>query len=472
MLVDRVEPGLFEGDYREIAERVVEYWRQYNKPPGGAHLFDLVENSPNNDGVQNRKAKVHHQTIVAMCELHASPNFNAQYAVDKLAAFHREQTIKASLYKMADRFMAGGPDILADVEQMMQEALAGRDTPGDMELIPITEFSHTELSFFWRPFFPNSMLSVLSAKKGLNKTSIIIDIASNLSQAEEPLYTLYLSKESGAAGVLIGLMQAAGGDPSRLVAQAKRAADGTVGSALPDKLTPQEPARLESIVRQYNDVGKPVGLIAIEPVNSFVDATKANQDAGMRELLDRLALLADRLQVMIIVSTHWNKNEEARVRDRIIGSVAVVNVARSVNVVIDDPEAPGRRLLINLIGNYADPGEENVVGFRPKPAYGWWQLEWESEEEMFRLDEDEVDAMVKRRPEAGQKGRPRKLERAKELLRGWLQDGELPRRTIMSRAKQEHIGQRTLEAAKKECGITARPRGKEWFWGSPPPAAG
>jgi hypothetical protein len=193
----------------------------------------------------------------------------------------------------------------------------------------------------------------------MGKTTIIIDIAADLSRQGQ--YTLFITKEE-QPGPLKARMLAAKGEVDKLLFYGNRT-NGAVEYVPPNKLDDAELTKLENTVRHYAEAGTPISLIAIEPLSDFIDGNKYNSDPGIRELLSRLSLLANRHKAMIIPSVHWTKNTDLRIRDRIMGSVGIINVARSVNVLLRD-EQEGRRLLINLINNYGRDDEENCLGYR------------------------------------------------------------------------------------------------------------
>jgi hypothetical protein len=90
--------------------------------------------------------------------------------------------------------------------------------------------------------------------------------------------------------------------------------------------------------------------------------------------------------------------------------------------------------------------------------------EFEEEEEMFRFSEVEADALLATRAQARHKGRPRKIERAENLLQDWLQESELKRKDIEDLAVRHGIGWRTIEQAKQNIGVKANKRDGKQYW--------
>jgi predicted phosphoadenosine phosphosulfate sulfurtransferase len=93
-----VDPNLFEGDYRVIAERCIAYWKKYNIAPA-AHLDD--ELSDILDDGHNRKAPTFRRIMVAM--VHLNEEINVGYVIDKLTTFVRMQKLKSAILTSAEQ---------------------------------------------------------------------------------------------------------------------------------------------------------------------------------------------------------------------------------------------------------------------------------------------------------------------------------------------------------------------------------
>src|SRR5579862_2406127 len=96
-LLATVDPALFEGDYREIATRAIDYWRQQGEAPKHhtADLFaDILEDQ------QNRKAPTFRRILVMMLQL--SESINSAYVMTDLNRFITQQKMKATILRSAD----------------------------------------------------------------------------------------------------------------------------------------------------------------------------------------------------------------------------------------------------------------------------------------------------------------------------------------------------------------------------------
>lgn len=116
-----VNPDLFEGDYRLVAERFCAYWRKHKKPPGvhAADLFaDILEQT------NNRKARTF-ERILRNTQL-LSEDINAEYVMGALRSFTRLQEMKDAILKAAEKLQAGGDETITEVEAMLDSLLRAR----------------------------------------------------------------------------------------------------------------------------------------------------------------------------------------------------------------------------------------------------------------------------------------------------------------------------------------------------------
>src|SRR5580704_3905490 len=122
IVVNLIEPQLFEGELRTIVERCIDYWRQHNQAPK-QHTQDLVADII--DDPHNRKAQTYNNILIAMLEL--SENINADYVISKLTTFHRTQHLKDAVLRSAQRLEAEGELAITEVEEIWNDLLHTRE---------------------------------------------------------------------------------------------------------------------------------------------------------------------------------------------------------------------------------------------------------------------------------------------------------------------------------------------------------
>jgi hypothetical protein len=122
IVVNLIEPQLFEGELRIIVERCIDYWRQHSKAPK-QHTQDLVADII--DDPNNRKAQTYNNILVAMLEL--SESINGEYVVNKLSSFHRTQRLKDAVLRSAQRLESNNELAIAEVEEIWNDILHTRE---------------------------------------------------------------------------------------------------------------------------------------------------------------------------------------------------------------------------------------------------------------------------------------------------------------------------------------------------------
>lgn len=126
VVADMVDPALFEGDYRVIAERAVDYWRRYKRPPG-PHMSDLLSDIL--ESKNDRRAGTYRSVLIEMLRL--SEAINAKYAVDSLRAFVRVQKFQTAMVETMRKIQAQRELALPEVEEMWADLLRVRDATLD-----------------------------------------------------------------------------------------------------------------------------------------------------------------------------------------------------------------------------------------------------------------------------------------------------------------------------------------------------
>lgn len=115
----QVTPALFDENYREIAERALNYRRKYRKPPGLTHLDDLFGRL-----LAPGRAPRLRRIVFDLAEL--ARGINGDFVVSQTQTFIREQNIKAALVNANSRYEQGGDEVADDVEGILSAALRFR----------------------------------------------------------------------------------------------------------------------------------------------------------------------------------------------------------------------------------------------------------------------------------------------------------------------------------------------------------
>ncbi|MCI0550999.1 MAG: hypothetical protein L0287_08590 [Anaerolineae bacterium] len=201
-----IDTELFEGDYRLIAERCVEFWKVNNTCPG-AHTADIVA-----DILENKKdprANVIRNILLAMLRL--SENINKIYVMNKLREFVRLQQTKLTIRDVAERVQSKQEQSLQEVEDILNEFLRSKNVAFEAgsvladydKVITYIQSQHTEFSTGIQhldergitPARTEMMMYLAPAKSGKSWFLINVGKANMLARKKVVHITLEMSEE-------------------------------------------------------------------------------------------------------------------------------------------------------------------------------------------------------------------------------------------------------------------------------------
>lgn len=304
------------------------------------------------------------------------------------------------------------------------------------------------IRWLWKHYVPLGAVTVLQGDPGLGKSSILADLAARVTRgARAPLSevpmaagaVLMLTSEDSHAAVLRPRLEAAGADAARVLVMTEvlSTCDGRPRHvALSEHLGAIEAACAEHDVR----------LLIVDPVMSFIGGgIDAYSDYGVRQVLDGLAPLAQRLDLAVVLVRHFTKSRNGTAMHHGSGSIAFSGLARSV---LEVDETKTGRVLASVKRNY---------GPAPPPvAYGFVEVPGPFDQPVGRVQW--IGAPAARPAE------PSPLERALVFLNAQFADGPVPAAEVRSAAGARGISGRTLGAAKKELGVRSARAAHSWWW--------
>jgi hypothetical protein len=122
VLARLIDPVLFDGDYRVIADRTIQFWAKHRQAPK-MHTADLVSDILSDQ--YNRQAAGIRRILHAMHAIHQQ--INTAYVLDQWRNFTRLQTLKDIIIKSADSLSSQREYGIAEVEAMWSKILRTRD---------------------------------------------------------------------------------------------------------------------------------------------------------------------------------------------------------------------------------------------------------------------------------------------------------------------------------------------------------
>ena len=117
-----LDAAMFDGLYRDVAERLLEFRQRYKKPPAPAHLDDIFDDILRDPDHKHYRA--YNRILVGIRE--QAPSLNVKFLVDRVVTFARQQRLKNGVLLAAERYQRGGDGTLDDVERILLDALRQR----------------------------------------------------------------------------------------------------------------------------------------------------------------------------------------------------------------------------------------------------------------------------------------------------------------------------------------------------------
>lgn len=110
-----ISANLFEGDYRVIAEKAIDFWKQYNTAPK-EHIADLLSDII--DDLGDRRNQTYRRILVQMIEM--KDKVNVEFVLRSMTSHIREAHARIMVLDVAEQLDARGAQALPDVEALMR----------------------------------------------------------------------------------------------------------------------------------------------------------------------------------------------------------------------------------------------------------------------------------------------------------------------------------------------------------------
>lgn len=482
-LAARLKPKHFDVPYDAVAERLLEYWRQYNEPPGKGHLVDLFA-----EDVGKEKKPRLKRTIVNLLKLAEEP-LNPQFVIDQLGIFLRKQKLKAAILEAGQRYEQGGPALVADVERILCDALGDAALPrSTIETTNLRDVEAKRTEWLWQDRIPRGQHITTTGLPFVGKSLLMLSFAAQYSRGRpNPDGTpaprgrvLLLAQEDSVATTLKPRLKALGADMASIdILDWVRTEKGTERSFL----LSEDLAELERLIRERPDTL----MVGIDPITAYIGGKlDSHKTTDVRSVLEPLNKLAERTGALVFSITHPAKSSQSAI-NAFVGSQAFIAVPRMGYLVAaeeQDGKETGRVLLACVGSNIgerpttlayrketvwvapdkdADPKEtwrryQKYLANEPDANRGrrrWLQLQAELETGDIRAPMvvwDEVDGLDISAQEiiGGASARGDAMASAIAFLRTYLRDGPRDSKEVEETAAQLGINRATFLRAKKQ----------------------
>ena len=130
LISNLVQPELFEGYFRDLCTRVLDFRHTFKQAPGAAHIddiFDHVLSEP-----KHKLYNIYTTILRGLIEQHRS-GINVDYVVSRVNEFTRQQTLKSGILKAAQLIQQGGENLSDDIEKVLLDTVQKKvdiDDPG------------------------------------------------------------------------------------------------------------------------------------------------------------------------------------------------------------------------------------------------------------------------------------------------------------------------------------------------------
>lgn len=304
----------------------------------------------------------------------------------------------------------------------------------------------------------------MAGDPGSSKSALAIDICARIASGADfpdgekggiPGSVIYITGEDDPADTIVPRFIAASGDLSKLHIL-------TYDFSLDDVYL----KKLEHDLHRIGDVR----LIVIDPITQFLGRISNSIDTGeVRKKLAPLGELLARWGLACIAISHLNKDQTMNAIYRTTGSLAFVAFARSVYLVLKDPDDDSIRLFL--------PAKYSV-----SPEIGGLAYELETAKIADGIETVRIawgDARVSVSPDevlgqgGGRGNRASTMNSVVAWLESLLESGPIKSKAIWDAAKEEGISKSTLDRAKKRLLIESEKVGGPgegkayWIWKLP-----
>lgn len=218
----------------------------------------------------------------------------------------------------------------------------GKETPKAarrVDLTPVAAIPHRRVKWLWDGRIALGTLSLLAGREGLGKSTLAYQIAADASVGKlagefygTPKPVLVCATEDSYEHTIGPRLLAAGAD-SNLIYRVQVIDQFQVTHGL---MLPQDNAEVEA---KALDLGS--SLLLLDPLTSRLGKLDSHKDAEVRQALEPLAAIADRVGMAVLGIMHHNKSGAKDPLNLVMASKAFTAVARSVHTVVEDPDDEG-----------------------------------------------------------------------------------------------------------------------------------
>lgn len=319
----------------------------------------------------------------------------------------------------------------------------------EQTFVTLSTVTRRKVQWFWRPFIPFGMLTILEGDPGLGKSFLSMYLASVISigarlpggQKTTQGNVLYISAEDDPGFTTGPRIDKLGGNAEHIrVLNGWIAFDDDGIAALRSELDEYEPE-----------------LIIIDPWVSFVPAdTRIKDSNAVRALLGQIEAIARDYGCAIILIRHLTKMKHENSLYQGGGTIDMIAAVRSALRIAKHPDQPDQVMMVHLKHNIGPRG----------PTWIYKLEVGDAEDEVPSLQFVGTDDRTIEDLNSNRESTPPKAA-AQGFLRRELRKGPRLAKEMETLAKELGISKRTLDRARSEIGVKAIQKKSRWHWSLP-----
>ncbi len=221
----------------------------------------------------------------------------------------------------------------------------------------LSQVETQEVHWLWDKHLPLGKITLLDGDPGMGKSLLALNLAARVSSGlpmpdgtpGQQGGVILIAPEDGAADTLKPRLEAAGGDPSRiLLLNTVQGLDAKKMQVVdrPFSLS-QDLELLEQAIKQTNAL-----LVVLDPLMAVLGHNvDSSRDQDIRAVFTPLAQLAERTGCAILLIRHLKKGPSHNALYRGAGSIGIIAAARTGLLVAQDPYDEHKRILATTKNN-------------------------------------------------------------------------------------------------------------------------
>lgn len=305
------------------------------------------------------------------------------------------------------------------------------------DLILFKNVKGKSIEWIYPPYIPKGKVSLICGNPGCGKTTFALALTALLSkgdclplmeQKQESLKILYQTAEDGLEDTIIPRLKKFNANFENIAA-----------------INNKDLSFIDYDVIEESILEFGANIIFFDPLQAFVGKSNISSTNEMRNILGPLSEIANRTGCAIVILFHFNKNFSAPSMYRILGSIDIVALARSILVLSEHPDDNEKKILCPIKNNFCNANKSLAFKF--------------TDEGITWLEYCDIDSN-----ELSQAYSPTNFKNACDMLTELLKNDNMKSKEIIDVMLKAGIGFTTLKKAKKYLRVKSKKIGKCWYY--------